>query len=151
MRWTSPLTLLLTAALLLTGAGCQHIKTPVLAFTDDGEYLQPTVGEGLVASPESFIPDVPMPVGFRAVASQCTSSFDGRARSVHHVYQGHAKTAAAAAFYQDQLPEHGWAFTGAHNVSDTATLTYTKGGESLTVETRQGYGVTTVTIDIAPR
>ncbi|MEM9416670.1 MAG: hypothetical protein AAGA29_14510 [Planctomycetota bacterium] len=152
MRWipARPMLFLLPAMLMLAG-GCQHIKTPVLAFTDDGEYLQPAVGEGLVASPESYIPDVPMPVGFRAVASQCTSSSDGQSRTVHHVYQGHAKSSAAAAFYQDLLPEHGWTFVSAENVSDTATLFYTKGRESLTVETRHGYGVTTVTIDINAR
>ena len=57
------LTQLILPALLLTAAGCQHIKTPVLAFSDDGDYPQPTVGDGLVASPESYIPAVPMPVG----------------------------------------------------------------------------------------
>ncbi|XAM00250.1 hypothetical protein OT109_02450 [Phycisphaeraceae bacterium D3-23] len=150
-RTPARLMLFLLPALLTLVGGCQHIKTPVLAFTDDGDYLQPAVGEGLVASRESYIPDVPMPIGFRAVASQCTSGSDGRSRTVHHVYQGHAKSSAAAAFYQDVLPEHGWDFVSAQNVSDTATLTYTKGSESLTVETRHGYGVTTVTIDINAR
>jgi len=142
---------MLLPALLLTAAGCQHIKTPVLAFSDDGDYLQPTVGDGLVASPESYIPDVPMPVGFRAVASQCTSSFDGRARTVHHVYQGHTRAGNSAAFYQRVLPEHGWQFVDHQNVSNQSTLNYTKGGERLAVQTRHSAGVSTVTITIAAR
>lgn len=146
-RWI----LLLPVWMLMVAAGCQHIKTPVVAFSDDGEYLQPTVGEGLVVDPDSYIPDVPMPVGFRAVASQCTSSFDGRVRTVHHVYQGHTRPGAAAAFYQDVLPDYAWEFVETRNVSDQTTLTYTKGAERLTVQTRHGMGVSTVTLQITAR
>lgn len=150
MRRTFTRLILLCAAAFLA-AGCQHVKTPVLAFSDDGDYLPPAVGDGLVASPESYIPDVPMPVGFKAVASQCTSSFDGQVRTVYHVYQGHTRASAAAAFYQNVLPQHGWEFVDAQNVSNSATQNFTKGRERLTIESRHAYGVTTVTIDIAPR
>ena len=145
-RWIPTATALLTFA-----AGCQHIQTPFIAFSDDGQYLQPSVGDGLVADPASLIPDVPMPVGFRPVASQSTSSFDGQVRTVHHVYQGHAQAGAAAAFYQNTLPTHDWGWVDTQNIRNTTTSTYTKGAERLTLQTRFHLGVSTITVQIHAR
>ena len=128
--------------------GCSYIKTPVLAFSDNGDYLEPTVGDGLVASPESYIPDVPFPIGFKAVPSQCTSSFDGRVRTITHLYQGHAKLGETEQFYMTQLPRNDWRFTDSTSVGETTSTTYTKGAERLTVQTDHSYGVMTITIHI---
>ena len=66
--------------------------------------------------------------------------------------QGSTRIAGnAAAFYQAVLPEHGWQFVDAQNVSNQTTLHYTKGGERLTLLTRHSAGVATVTIQIAAR
>ncbi|RMH22350.1 MAG: hypothetical protein D6698_01275, partial [Gammaproteobacteria bacterium] len=72
---------------LLVGCKSNPVKrvpfqVPVVAFTDDGQYLPQRVGPGLVADLDSPIPDVPMPIGFKPVISRCSSSFDGVARTV---------------------------------------------------------------------
>ena len=56
------------------------MQTPMLAFTDDGQYLPRDVGQGLVVSPNPLIADVPIPVGFKAV-SDASSSTAGRRSS----------------------------------------------------------------------
>lgn len=145
--------------LALLGVGCQRVKTPVIAFTDDGDYLGYKGGEGLVASAQSPIPDVPMPIGFKPVVSQSSSEFDGRVRQVHHVYQGRADHPDAVTFYRVGLPMHDWRFVRRVDQPDgSTTQSFTKGNESLEVLTRQGTlvrnidsSVTTVVITIGPR
>jgi len=140
-------------------AGCQNVKTPVIAFTDDGDYLGYKGGKGLVASDESPIPDVPMPIGFKPVVSKSSSSFDGNVRTVNHVYQGRARHADAVAFYRNILPIYDWEFVSRSDQTDGSTIQYfTKGRESLEVFTRQGTlmqnidsSVTTIVITIGPR
>ena len=144
------LSALLLAALLAT-AGCGHIKTPALAFTDDGEYLPAEHGDGLVVAPNPLIPDVPMPVGFRAVASQSHWQFDGRVRMVHHVYQGQARQGDAVDFYSRTLPSNGWELLDMQTVGESMLLRYTKGVESLNVTVYHCWGVSTVTIVIEDR
>ena len=144
----------LTALLLsatLVGLGCSNVKTPVVAFSDDGEYLQKDVGEGLVVAPNPLIPDVPMPVGFKAVASQSHWRYDGRVRVVHHVYQGHAKQGDAVDFYQRTLPANHWTLVNMQGVGEATVLRYVKGPEQLAVTATHGWGVTTITIDIEAR
>ena len=139
--------------------GCQNVKTPVIAFTDDGDYLGYKGGKGLVAADESPIPDVPMPIGFKPVISKSSSSFDGVVRTVNHVYQGRARHADAVAFYRGILPIHGWQFISRSDQTDGSTIQYfSKGRESLEVFTQQGTlvknldsSVTTIVITIGPR
>lgn len=135
----------------ISATGCSYVKTPVLAFSDDGDYLPGKVGTGLVASPTPLIPDVPMPVGFKAVPSQSHWHFDGRVRVVNHVYQGQAKDGDAAAFYRLVLPQNDWAMIDSQAIGDTVILRYTKGPESLSVTCDPGWSVTTVTISIGAR
>ena len=110
--------LMLTMLLMLTATGCSYVKTPAIAFNDDGQYLPQDVGEGLVASPNPLIPDVPMPVGFKAVASQCSWHYNGSVRVVQHVYQGHAEPGDAAEFYQRTLPSNKWSLIDIQAVGD---------------------------------
>lgn len=145
-----PLLLAALATLILLPA-CRHIQTPIIAFNDDGQYLPRDVGDGLVASPNPLIPDVPMPVGFKAVASQSSWQFDGRVRVVRHVYQGQAKQGDASAFYQLQLPEHNWSMIDIQAVGDSTVLRYAKGPERLSITAQQSWSVSTVTIDIQER
>jgi len=155
MRRMLPLLIVLAGL----GAGCENVKTPVIAFTDDGDYLGYRGGKGLVASDQSPIPDVPMPIGFKPVVSKSSSSFDGQVRSVNHVYQGRAKHADAVAFYRNILPIHGWSFVNRSDQNDGTTIqTFTKGRETLEVFTQQGTlagnidsSVTTIVITIGPR
>ncbi|MFN3168679.1 MAG: hypothetical protein ACE37H_16590 [Phycisphaeraceae bacterium] len=136
------------AAALLSAAGCSYVKTPVVAFSDDGEFLQQDVGDGLVASPNPLIPDVPMPVGFKAVASKSNWRYDGRVRVVNHVYQGHAKSGDAVEFYQRTLPDHNWTLVDMQSVGGATVLRYVKGPEQLAITTDQTWAVTTITIGI---
>ncbi|MGB0767783.1 MAG: hypothetical protein ACPGYV_08740 [Phycisphaeraceae bacterium] len=148
------MTRLVTAAialtLALTGVGCGHIKTPAIAFNDDGDFLPQDVGEGLVVSPNPLIPDVPMPVGFKAVASQCRWQYDGQARVVHHVYQGHAEPGDASEFYQRTLPANNWSLVDMQAVGEATLLRYAKGPERLNITTKDGWAVSTIKIEIGP-
>lgn len=153
---TAVVLIALTAALT---AGCNSNPTgkvpfqvPVVAFNDDGEYLPKRVGPGLVAATESPIPDVPMPIGFKPVVSQCSSSFDGVVRTVTHVYQGRARAAEAVLFYKQQLPLFGWELSDKQVHEDNSTtLYYTKGAESLSMRLSNRFNTTTIEAYIAAR
>ena len=138
------------SAALLCAVGC-GVQTPVVAFTDDGDFLPQDVGDGLVASPNPLIPDVPMPVGFKAVPSQSNWRYDGQVRVVNHVYQGHAKQGDAVEFYQRTLPDYNWTMTDMQSVGEATVMRYVKGPEQLAISTRQGWGVSTITINIEGR
>lgn len=138
----------LAAAILLSAMGCSHVKTPAVAFNDDGQYLPQDVGKGLVKSPNPLIPDVPMPVGFKAVASQCFWQYNGSVREVNHVYQGHAEPGDAAEFYQRTLPSNNWALIDIQGIGDATVMRYTKGPEVLKITTKDGWAVSTITINI---
>jgi len=141
----------LILALLVPLCACSYVKTPVLAFNDDGEYLPGTVGQGLVAAPTSLIPDVPTPVGFKVVNELSGHTWNGQVREVYHVYQGRSKDGDAAAFYQRTLPSNGWNLQDIKVNGNTTTLNYSKGGERLLITIEEGWSVTTVNIDIDAR
>ncbi len=149
--------LILTAAALLAGCNSNPVRrvpfsVPVVAFTDDGAYLPNRVGPGLVAQPDAPIPDVPMPVGFKPVVTQCSSSFDGVARTVTHVYQGRARAVEAVLFYRQQLPLSNWRPVDKQVHEDGSTsLYFVKGAESLGVRLSERFKVTTIEIFITPR
>lgn len=138
----------LALLLLISTTACSYVKTPVVAFNDDGQYLPKEVGQGLVVSPNSPIPDVPMPVGFKAVASQSNWQYDGNVRVVRHVYQGHAEPSDSVEFYQRTLAGHRWALVDIQAIDSATVLRYTKGPEQLTITTKDGWAVSTITINI---
>jgi len=146
--------LILMVPLVAALVGCEGGRSavPLVGFTDDGTHVPAPVGPGLVADPDSPIPDVPMPIGFEPVPSKSGSSFDGRARTVLHVYQGRGTIAEAAQFYRQQLRGYGWSFTGRSDDTDGATvLNFEKGPERLRVRLTQRRIITTITVNIAPR
>jgi len=127
-------------------------EVPVVAFTDDGAYLAKRVGPGLVASEASPIPDVPMPIGFKPVVSKSSSSFDGAARTVTHVYQGRARSVETVLFYRQQLPLQGWSPVDKQVYDDHSTsLHYVKGAESLGLRLSERFNVATIEIYMTPR
>lgn len=159
MHQTASLGLLLVAVL----AGCQPapVAVPPFGMSNDFRMLPGQPGPGLVADPQSPIPDVPKPVGFRPIPSLCTASGGGAEgpRRVRHVYQGMGSAGEAVAFFRQQMPARGWqmaalrggnADTGGNATGADAVLTFTKGPETLDVRVRGG-GVTTLTVDIFPR
>lgn len=159
MRYALPSKLFVITLLVVGGFGCQHVKTPVIAFNDDGSYLGYRGGKGLVAKSDSPIPDVPMPVGFKAVVSRSSSTFDGMVRTVNHTYQGRGGYGDTVEFYRGQLPLHRWQLVSRVDQPDASTsMTYTKGREQLEVYVRQGTlldrfdsSVTTIVVNISGR
>ena len=141
---------LLTALLLpVTGCTGDAGPLPVLAFSDDGTFLTRQFGEGLVLDEASPIPDVPKPMRFVPVPSRSSSSFDGYARTVTHVYQGRGELEDVIAFYQNHLPANGWAPAG-NPAGHGPIQAYAKGPESLQISVGTAGGVATITVVIRP-
>ncbi len=149
----------LTLIAVTTLAGCNQNPTrrvpfevPVVAWNDDGQYLPKQVGPGLVAIQNAPIPDVPMPIGFKPVISQCSSSFDGVARTVTHVYQGRARSPETVRFYRQQLPLQGWLQVDKQIHEDGSTsLHYTKGAEALGIRLSNRFKTATIEVFLSPR
>ncbi len=147
-----PILMLVAAGLVAGVAGCHRnpvarvpFDVPVVAWNDDGEYLPKRVGPGLVAAVDSPIPDVPMPIGFKPVVSQSSSSFDGAARTVTHVYQGRSRAVETVLFYRQQLPLHDWLPVDKQTHDDGSTsLYYTKGAESLGLRLSERFKTATI-------
>jgi len=143
----------------LASIGCDRnpvkrvpFQVPVVAWNDDGEYLPKRVGPGLVANEQSPIPDVPVPIGFKPVKSLSSSSFDGVARTVTHIYQGRGRSAEAAIFYRQQLPLNQWRRVDKQVHEDGSTsLYYDKGAESLGMRMSDRNGIITLEVYITPR
>lgn len=143
------LTLLLMVVLVL--AGCHKVKTPVVAYSDEGAHLPAARGPGAVPHPDSPIPDVPMPVGFRPLPTQSHVSFDGVSRQLVHVYQGRAHPGEIRLMYTQNLPRYQWQKQSVEEAGrNTTILHYTKGRERLTVTIRRSYSVINLTIEINP-
>jgi len=150
---------ILTLLAVTVLAGCNQDPTrrvpfevPVVDWNDDGQYLPKRVGPGLVAREQSPIPDVPMPIGFKPVVSQCSSSFDGVARTVTHVYQGRSRTPETILFYRQQLPLQNWQVVDMQTHEDGSTsLHYMKGAETLGVRLSGRYNTATIEVFMSPR
>ena len=95
--------------------------------------LEPQEAHGVVAIPESLIPDVGQPVSFKPLARQSYSSIVGNAREVKHVYQGRAKINDVIDFYRRQLAANGWKMGNDVHEDDGFVLNRTKGAERLRI------------------
>ncbi len=149
--------LIVLAAVGMTGCDSNPVRrvpfqVPVVAWNDDGDYLEKRVGPGLVADEQSPIPDVPKPIGFKPVRSQCSSAFDGVARTVTHIYQGRGRAAETVLFYNQQLPLFGWNRVDKQAHEDGSTsMYYDKGAESLGLRFSDRHGIATIEVYITPR
>lgn len=135
--------------LLLALLGCESI--PTATHSDDGQLLAPAPASGLVALVRSPIPDVPMPVGFVAVAARSNSTVnaDGT-RVVNHTYQGRATVADAVRFYRQQLPINQWQYVREQFDGTMTRMQFVKGPEELLVEIAQPR-VLDIVVRIRPR
>jgi hypothetical protein len=141
----------LALASVLVGCGGGS-NGPIWAYSDDGDYLPRASSGGLVVDPDSPIPDVPMPVGFVAVPSKSSVSYDGVNRIVSHVYQGRSNTQDASAFYRQNLDDQGWRPTGMDTGDPRTPLqTYTKGPEELRISITETRSIVTILVTIAPK
>lgn len=149
-RWLNLSLLLLTLGAAL--AGC---SSPAVVYTDDGVLLQPQRGSGLVPKVQEMwlIPDVPTPIGFQPITSQCLATTDGVTRTVTHVYQGRTNISDAVKFYRQNLRSSrlGWTFEGVGRTEDgVQILDYTKGSEAMQIRILTEAGLTTIQVDITP-
>lgn len=140
---------LLLCLLALPACQTAPVSIPPVNLTQDRQILMGRPGPGLVADPKSPIPDAPKPIGFKPIASQCSSSFNGITRTVHHVYQGIASTNETVQFVRQHVPNDGWKFLDFRSeTGNAAVLVYTKGREALTVTVKATPTVATLTYDI---
>ena len=144
MRWAFGL--ILVGGMLLPG--CGSVKTPFVAYSDDGQYLRPPTGSGLVMDPNSPIPDVPKPVGFVGVPSLSSHSFDGRVRQVQHVYQGRGEVSDVLLLYKRWLPRYDWQSLAIQGTTPNTVLRYIKGREQLSVVVSKSSGVISIVVNI---
>lgn len=126
--------------------GCQK----AIYLSDDNQVLSPQSGRGLVARPNSPIPDAPMAVGFVVVESKSRSFTSGSGRTVDHYYQGLASLNDTLIFYRSELAAKGWQRRAESNVGGQVASTYVKGRELLELSITTPRDVTSVRIMIRP-
>ncbi|MFW6336846.1 MAG: hypothetical protein ACOC3G_06935 [Phycisphaeraceae bacterium] len=138
------------AMLCVSVAGCS--RNPVATFSEDMQYLPRQAGPGLVADPESPIPDVPKPVNFKPIVKKSEVQTLSPARTLRHVYQGRAPLAEARVFYGQQPPFYGWRLEDERFTEEgELILEYVKGAERLRIRALETGSRCTVVIRIMPR
>lgn len=140
-------------AILLTTAvmgGCVE-DAHVLSLSSDGQYLPPQTGLGLVARPDSPIPDLPMPIGFKVVVDQSLVEVHGISRYVRHVYQGRSSMADATRFYRHHAPLYGWRPVSERAENSQTLMWYVKGDERLTLQFSRRGGIVSTVVWITDR
>lgn len=153
--------LALASSLLVSSlTGCKAPDRPVagvheavFAFSDDGQYLPRSAGRGAVLSETSPIPDVPLPIGFKVVASKSRSSVgEGGVRTVQHYYQGRVSVVDLMTFYKQQLWRHDWQAeeVPTFHADGPTFMRFTKGPEDLEFRLTEFNGVATLIASIVP-
>lgn len=138
--------------LLLTTAVGACSRNPVATFSEDMQYLPRQAGPGLVADPESPIPDVPKPVNFKPIVKKSEVEALSPARSLRHVYQGRAPLAEVRVFYDQQPPFYGWKLEDERFTEEgELILEYVKGPERLRIRGLTTGSRSTLVIRIMPR
>lgn len=121
------------------------------AYSQEGVYLPPPTGPGLVASPRRWVPDVALPTGFEPVASQCVSrELPHGGRLVEHRYEGRATLQDVVRFYQRHLPLDGWTARDRLSRPGAERLQWTKGVETLDLAFDEHDQRIRVTVRISP-
>ena len=143
--------LLLSVTALAAGCQPQKVSVPGVPMTDEGRLIPRQAGPGLVAAPESPIPDVPVPIGFEPVVGQSWSRPGGGARLVEHLYQGVGSVPEAVRFYRQHLWQEDWQFVERREAPGGAVLLYQKGPEQLRLRIWEARKITNVVVQIAPQ
>ncbi len=135
--------LALGAALAVTG--CAGMP----GYSDEGVWLPPQQGRGLVADPDSPVPDAPVPIGFVTLTSRSRGHVnDTGLRSVQHMYQGRADMSDTVSFYREKLRHHGWQRRHEETIDGITTIRSSKGPELLVLRISQRGSVISVKLDI---
>ncbi|MCC7146886.1 MAG: hypothetical protein IT443_10615 [Phycisphaeraceae bacterium] len=130
---------------VLLACGCNK-ETKVFHVSDDGQWLPPRSGPGLVADEKPAIPDVPTPIGFSMVAAKSHAVAVGQARNIRYVFQGQAELGETMAFFRENVVRFGWSGRVEKIEGRKAALWFGKGQERLTIEMVANVGIVTVTI-----
>ncbi len=105
------ITWLAVGLLAWTLTGCEDIP----AVSNEGKFLDPQQGQGLVRASSSPIPDLPIPVGFTPLAQSSRSYAVPGGRFVEHHYQGRSSLSAAAEFYRQAMLSQDWRLSWERN------------------------------------
>lgn len=143
-----PTKLIMLLVLILT-CGCQP-KSVGPDQTLESERIPPD--EKLIASPDSRLPDVPVPLGAYFKAGSSSSYQTGDQRTVNYVYGIWAKPVLARTFYRDNMPLHAWEYLHGVSNPNAEAFSYRKAGEScvITVGPKNWLLQTTIRIEIQP-
>ena len=129
----------------LAVSGCAGMP----GYSDEGVWLPPQQGRGLVADPDSPVPDAPVPIGFVTLTSRSRGHVnDTGLRSVAHMYQGRADMSDTVSFYREKLQHHGWQRRHEETIDGITTIRCSKGPEQLVLRISQRRSVITVKLDI---
>ena len=150
MKYATIMTLCLIP--LLTACSPTPISS-LIGYSDDWQSLPQQTGPGLVADPTSPIPDVMMPIGFKAIPNKCTSKSDSVYRTANHTYQGRAKLTDLIRYFQAHLPDADWKMVNRLDdpIRKTLILNWQKGLEDLQITLSKRASVSTVVVIIQPR
>ena len=117
--------------------------------TIDGQWLERSIGPGLVHHTGSPIPDVPAPAGFVLVPSRSTTDAGKGYRRVQHLYQGRATMADTIAYYRRLPRQKGWSPV-LENSDGEHVFRYVKHNENLEIRLTHRQGVASAWVVIRP-
>ena len=108
----------------------------------------------LAASPRPYVPDIPLPQGFRLADQSSEDWATGPIRYVRHRYTGRADKYVVRRFYLEQMPLVKWAAVSNGSVYGYHTLQFRRQDESCTVTIADApgglFGQVRVEVVIAP-
>lgn len=104
----------------------------------------------LVASPQPYERDIPLPRGFRLVEKSSEDWSAGPVRYLRHRYRGRADKAAVFRFYREQMPLVRWTQISGGNVHGRYSLRFERKTEScrVTIEDRPSITLGQVIIEV---
>ena len=111
--------------------------------------------QSMVPQAAAYVPDVPIPSGYRMVDKESLDVMAGANRVVQHVYRGRGRALDVRNFYEAQMPTAGWIRRVVQNNNGHYNLQFEKQGELCSIDvmpSRAGFfGGTIIRIAIVPR
>ena len=92
----------------------------------------------LVPSPNPYVEDIPIPVGFRMVDSSSEDWVSADIRYLRHRYTGKADKVSARVFYREQMPLVRWTPISDAQIHGRYTMRFERERETCTIEIHNG-------------
>ena len=127
---------LLTAAGAVWMSGCNG--NPQQMDSTAGSSRTPAPPRQLMALERPWIPDLPVPMGFKIDESRSRHFSGGAARYVDHLYKGGADKFDVARFYLQQMPIQRWVLVTEMFVQGDVSMDFKKESESCRVVVSDG-------------